>query len=185
MQVATLWEVALGRERPDVQRLQTALQHSFSVEAAFVDVRADDAISGAAAHRTPGAEGGQGDAAQTEEPASPPVSLTGSSRRGPPGSGQRRRLVGFVRCLSDGAFAALVVDACVHPDYQRRGIGRKLMKRLLNNARKRGPATFVAFPRPKERVCAVLSTPSLHGNCGCPLPDCLSSVDVAAVKNTS
>lgn len=157
MQVATLWEVSLGRDRPDVVKMQTALANSFSVEAAFVDVPCDDPNDSSA-----GSSPVEGDTRQqtdaNAEPFSQPTSLTGNSRRRSLPPGQRRRLVGFVRCLSDGAFAALVVDACVHPEYQRRGIGRNLMKRLLSNTRKRGPSTFVAFPRPKERVRILTDT---------------------------
>ena len=181
--------MALGRERPDVQRLQCALQHSFWLEAAFVDVPADVAITDASTKAdtdaststdvstSPSAQlltgiNGSHRSAPLSLPVSPPVSppfsaparLAGNSRR-LLGSGQRRRLVGFVRCLSDGAFAALVVDACVHPDYQRQGIGRKLLKRLLSGARKRGPGTFVAFPRPRERVRVAL--PPLYGAAMC------------------
>jgi ribosomal protein S18 acetylase RimI-like enzyme len=41
------------------------------------------------------------------------------------------RLVGFVRALSDGHFAAYVEDVMVHPRYRRSGVGEKLMARLM------------------------------------------------------
>jgi ribosomal protein S18 acetylase RimI-like enzyme len=40
-------------------------------------------------------------------------------------------LVGFVRAISDGAFNGYVSTIAVLPAYQRRGIGRELIHRLL------------------------------------------------------
>jgi len=42
-----------------------------------------------------------------------------------------RRLIGLVRVLSDGCFNAYIPDILVHPDYHRRGIGRMLIKRII------------------------------------------------------
>jgi GNAT superfamily N-acetyltransferase len=44
------------------------------------------------------------------------------------------RLVGAVRLMTDGYFFATVPEILVDPDYQRRGIGRELMNRALNQA---------------------------------------------------
>jgi ribosomal protein S18 acetylase RimI-like enzyme len=41
------------------------------------------------------------------------------------------RLVGFARALSDGATNAYVSTVVVLPEYQRKGIGREIMTRLL------------------------------------------------------
>jgi len=41
------------------------------------------------------------------------------------------KLVGYARAISDGAFNAYVSTVAVHPDHQRRGIGRELLRRLL------------------------------------------------------
>jgi aralkylamine N-acetyltransferase len=41
------------------------------------------------------------------------------------------RLVGAARALSDGEYHATVYDVVVHPEYQRRGIGSRLMNELL------------------------------------------------------
>ena len=41
------------------------------------------------------------------------------------------KLVGFVRCVGDGAYIVYVQDLIIYPAYQRRGIGRKLMEQIL------------------------------------------------------
>lgn len=41
------------------------------------------------------------------------------------------QLVGFVRVVSDEHFRAFLEDVVVHPDFQRRGIGRLLLDRVL------------------------------------------------------
>lgn len=45
------------------------------------------------------------------------------------------RLVGLVCSLDDGAVTAYINYLIVHPDYQRMGIGRELMRRILNEYR--------------------------------------------------
>ena len=42
-----------------------------------------------------------------------------------------QRLVGYARAISDGAFNAYVSSVAVLPTYQRQGIGRELLRRLL------------------------------------------------------
>ena len=42
------------------------------------------------------------------------------------------KLVGYTRAISDGAFNAYVSTVAVLPEYQRRGIGRELLRRLLD-----------------------------------------------------
>jgi GNAT superfamily N-acetyltransferase len=41
------------------------------------------------------------------------------------------RLVGVVRAFSDDLTASYVAEICVHPDWQRRGVGRALVKRVV------------------------------------------------------
>lgn len=42
------------------------------------------------------------------------------------------KLVGYARAISDGAFNAYVSTVAVLPEYQRRGIGRELLRRLMD-----------------------------------------------------
>jgi N-acetylglutamate synthase-like GNAT family acetyltransferase len=46
------------------------------------------------------------------------------------------RLVGFCRAMWDGGIMAFVRSVVVHPDYQRRGIGRRLLELLLEELEK-------------------------------------------------
>lgn len=48
------------------------------------------------------------------------------------------RLVGFGRLLSDGAYQCFVCDMIVLPQYQRRGIGSEVLRRLLEHCRSAG-----------------------------------------------
>src|SRR5262249_35443736 len=41
------------------------------------------------------------------------------------------RLVGFARAISDGVRNAYIGSVMVDPDYQRRGIGREIIRRLI------------------------------------------------------
>ena len=56
------------------------------------------------------------------------------------------RLVGSVRVLTDGYFYATIPELLVDPDYQRHGIGRRLMELALERA-PRGKVAFGAQPR--------------------------------------
>ncbi len=42
-------------------------------------------------------------------------------------------VVGFVRTMSDGAFAVYIADILVLPDHQRRGVGSDLLRAVLTH----------------------------------------------------
>ena len=44
-------------------------------------------------------------------------------------------LIGFGRIISDGIHHALIVDLIIHPDYQGKGIGSKLLDRLVRKCK--------------------------------------------------
>lgn len=56
------------------------------------------------------------------------------------------RLVGIARSLSDFSFATYVADMAVDVDYQRRGIGRELLRRTQQAG---GKASLFLFAAPK------------------------------------
>jgi len=56
------------------------------------------------------------------------------------------RLVGSIRILTDGYFFATIPEILVDPDYQRRGIGQRLMELALERA-PRGKLAFGAQPQ--------------------------------------
>ena len=47
-------------------------------------------------------------------------------------------LVGFVNVAWDGGIHAFLLDTTVHPDHQRRGVGRRLVELAVAEARRRG-----------------------------------------------
>ncbi len=47
-------------------------------------------------------------------------------------------LVGFGRVVSDGVLYAVIFDLIVAPEYQRRGIGRQMLNRLIDKCRAAG-----------------------------------------------
>lgn len=42
-------------------------------------------------------------------------------------------LIGFARVLTDRVYRATLWDVVIHPDYQNRGAGEELMKRILSH----------------------------------------------------
>ncbi|MBL8165526.1 MAG: GNAT family N-acetyltransferase [Anaerolineae bacterium] len=53
------------------------------------------------------------------------------------GAFQGQQLVGFVNVAWDGGIHAFVLDTTVHQQYQRRGIGQRLMQTAIDAARTR------------------------------------------------
>lgn len=56
------------------------------------------------------------------------------------------RVVGIGRLLDDGALYATIWDMIVDPEYQRRGIGRAILKVMLARASARTIVALVATP---------------------------------------
>ncbi len=48
------------------------------------------------------------------------------------------QLVGMGRTISDGSLHALIVEVIVEPDWQRRGLGRGIVERLVQRCRDAG-----------------------------------------------
>lgn len=63
-----------------------------------------------------------------------------------------RKLIGCARCVSDGYFAAEVVDCCIDPAFQRRGIGTKLLRKLCKDTKAAGAQSIAVFSAPDSRL---------------------------------
>lgn len=49
-----------------------------------------------------------------------------------------KNLIGYGRIISDGIYQTLICDVMVHPEYQKQGIGKEVMKSLLNKCEEEG-----------------------------------------------
>lgn len=58
------------------------------------------------------------------------------------------RLVGFARCTGDGVIEATVWDVAVHPHYQGAGLGRDLMRYVLERLRALGTERVSLYADP-------------------------------------
>lgn len=59
---------------------------------------------------------------------------------------QEGRLIGLVRLQDDGVLYASVWDMIVRPDFQRQGIGTRLLETVLDRTRSRHLVSLVATP---------------------------------------
>nr|YP_010336503.1 GCN5-like N-acetyltransferase [Rhodospora sordida]UNJ14909.1 GCN5-like N-acetyltransferase [Rhodospora sordida] len=48
---------------------------------------------------------------------------------------QNKKLIGFVRAISDSAFNATIWDMVIHPEYQNQGLGTILMRKIIQELR--------------------------------------------------
>jgi ribosomal protein S18 acetylase RimI-like enzyme len=63
--------------------------------------------------------------------------------------GNRRRLVGFARATSDHAFNATIWDVVVHPTFQKKGLGKLLMKYMIKKLRSEDISNITLFADPQ------------------------------------
>jgi len=63
--------------------------------------------------------------------------------------GARRRMIGFARATSDCAFNATLWDVVIHPDFQGKGLGKSLMKFIINKLRKEDISNITLFADPQ------------------------------------
>lgn len=48
------------------------------------------------------------------------------------------KLIGFGRVISDGVYQTFIGDLIVHPNYQGKGIGSEVLKRLIDQCKENG-----------------------------------------------
>jgi GNAT superfamily N-acetyltransferase len=60
----------------------------------------------------------------------------------------RRRLIGFARATSDHAFNATIWDVVVHPIYQKKGLGKALMRYTIDRLRSDDISNITLFADP-------------------------------------
>jgi ribosomal protein S18 acetylase RimI-like enzyme len=63
--------------------------------------------------------------------------------------GDRRYLIGFARATSDRAFNATIWDVVVHPDFQKQGLGKAMMKYAIRKLRSSDISNITLFADPQ------------------------------------
>ncbi|CAI5983627.1 unnamed protein product [Closterium sp. NIES-65] len=66
-------------------------------------------------------------------------------------SGKRGKTIGVGRAISDGSFVATICDVAVLPEYQQKGVGRRIVRKLIQDMQRRGPSGYAVFPPPLAR----------------------------------
>jgi len=62
---------------------------------------------------------------------------------------KEKRLIAFARATSDNTFNATIWDVVVHPEFQRKGIGKILIKEVIKNLRYSDINTITLFADPQ------------------------------------
>lgn len=60
-----------------------------------------------------------------------------------PGPGQTAVAMG--RLLGDGALFLMLCDVAVHPEHQRKGLGKRIMQALVDHVDKHAPSAYVSL----------------------------------------
>nr|WGH12799.1 hypothetical protein Ycf52 [Echinothamnion sp.] len=60
-----------------------------------------------------------------------------------------KKLIGFARVTSDGAFNATIWDVVIDPKFQRQGLGKALMNEVIKQLRKHDISTITLFADPE------------------------------------
>lgn len=84
------------------------------------------------------------------------------------------KTVGMARIISDGSYIAIIVDVIVLPEYQKNGIGKTMMKKVmdfLNNSIKQGQGLFINLMSAKNKESfyqqfGFESRPNENAGCG-------------------
>ncbi len=58
------------------------------------------------------------------------------------------RLIGFARVVSDGVFHGTLLDTVIHPDFQNRGLGKKLISYIVTKLREEGLKELILLASP-------------------------------------
>jgi GNAT superfamily N-acetyltransferase len=79
--------------------------------------------------------------------------------------GNKTYLVGFARATSDHAFNATIWDVVIHPRFQNKGLGKALMKYMINKLRRDdiSNVTLFADPGVVEFYCRLGFVPDPEG----------------------
>nr|YP_010904201.1 hypothetical protein REQ04_pgp175 [Catenella fusiformis]WCH57452.1 hypothetical protein [Catenella fusiformis] len=64
-------------------------------------------------------------------------------------TGEKKKLVGFARATSDTVFNATIWDVVVHPDFQRKGLGKILIDQVVLQLRGADITTITLFADPQ------------------------------------
>lgn len=67
-----------------------------------------------------------------------------------------KKLIGFTRVLTDFVYRATIWDVIIHPDYRGKGIGKKIMKRILAHKKLKSVENFWLYTKDKQEFYSYL-----------------------------
>lgn len=62
---------------------------------------------------------------------------------------KRKMMIGFARATSDSSFNATIWDVVIHPNFQKKGLGKVLMNQIIKNLRSHDISTITLFADPQ------------------------------------